>query len=116
VLKFFDAAVFSNEVQRRKPDRRIFDRAAHLLNTENAAIVHIGDNPEADYWGAKNAGMQAIYLDQTMPDSSRWPPHSLFALARANKRVKAAGIEPHLRIGSLVKAPELLDSLSRGTL
>jgi putative hydrolase of the HAD superfamily len=116
VLKFFDATVFSNEVERRKPDRVIFDSAAHLLNTENTAIVHIGDNPEADYWGAKSAGMQAVLLDQTLPDSSRWPPHSLFALARANRRVNASGIEPHLRIGSLKQVPELLDSLSSRTL
>jgi len=114
VLKFFDATVFSNEVERRKPDRAIFDYATRMLKAENAAVVHIGDNPEADYWGAKNAGMQAILLDQTPPNSSQWPPHSLFALARANRQVNAPGIDPHMRIGSLKQAVDLLDSLSLG--
>lgn len=111
VLKFFDATVFSNEVERRKPDPAIFDRAAYLLSAENDMIVHIGDNPEADFWGAKNAGMHAILLDQTPPDSSRWAPHSLFALARANRRISASAIEQHWRIKSLTETLDLVDSL-----
>jgi putative hydrolase of the HAD superfamily len=111
VLKFFDATVFSNEVKRRKPDRTIFDRAADLLSAENATVVHVGDNPEADFWGAKNAGMHAILLDQTPPDSSRWAPHSLFALARANRRTGAPDIERHWRIESLTETLDLVDSL-----
>ena len=110
VLEFFDATVFSNEVKRRKPDRAIFDRAAQLLGAKNEQIVHIGDNPEADFWGAKNAGMQAILLDQLSPDSSRWPPHSLFALTRANRRIGASGIEPHWRIESLTETLDRVDS------
>ena len=113
VLKFFDAMVFSNEVKRRKPDRTIFDRAAYLLGAENDAVVHVGDNPEADYWGAKNAGMHAILLDQTPPDSPRWEPHTLFALARANRRIDASDIEQHWRIESLTETPDLVDSLFR---
>jgi putative hydrolase of the HAD superfamily len=111
VLKFFDAMVFSNEVRCRKPDRTIFDRAAHLLSAENEAIVHVGDSPEADFWGAKNAGMHAILLDQTPPDSSQWAPHSLFALARASRRMTAGGIEQHLRIKSLTETLNVVDSL-----
>jgi putative hydrolase of the HAD superfamily len=111
VLKFFDATVFSNEVKRRKPDRTIFDRAADLLSAEKEMIVHIGDNPEADFWGAKNAGMHAILLDQTPPDSSRWAPHTLFALARASRRMGVSGIEQHFRVESLTQTPDLVDSL-----
>ena len=111
VLKFFDATVFSNEVKRRKPDRTIFDRAAFLLGAENETIVYIGDNPEADFWGARNAGMYAILLDQTPPNSSRWAPHSLFALARINRRIGASDIERHWRIESLTETLDLVDSL-----
>ena len=113
ILRYFDATIFSNEVMRRKPDRTIFDRAAHMLGVENNAIVHIGDNPETDFWGARNADMQAILLDQTSPDSSRWPPHSLYALSRANMRSNIAEIEPRCRIETLTDAVDAVDSLFR---
>jgi putative hydrolase of the HAD superfamily len=109
VLRFFDATVFSNEVKRRKPDRTIFDRAARLLGAANELIVHVGDNPEADFWGAKNAGMHAILLDQT-PPTSKWGPHSLYALARANMGV-VSDIEPRCRIKSLNETLRAIDSL-----
>jgi len=111
VLKFFDATVFSNEVKRRKPDRIIFDHASKLLGAKNEEVVHVGDNPEADYWGARNAGMQAILLDQTPPGSTQWPPNSLFALTRANMREGSSKIEPRWRIESLTQTLELMDSL-----
>ncbi|HXX73248.1 MAG TPA: HAD-IA family hydrolase [Candidatus Acidoferrales bacterium] len=114
ILRYFDATVFSNEVMRRKPDRMIFDYAARVLGTTNEEVVHVGDNPEADFWGAKNAGMHAILLDQTPPNSSDWPPHSLFALARANMRRSRSKVEARWRIEALVKAPDLVDSLFVG--
>lgn len=116
ILKFFDATVFSNELKRRKPDRMIFDHASHLLGTEMANIVHVGDDPDADFWGAKKAGMHAILLDQAMPNASRWRSDSLFFLARANRRKTVSDIEPHWRIKSLAESLDLIDSLSQRTL
>jgi putative hydrolase of the HAD superfamily len=114
ILRYFDATIFSNEVMRRKPNRLIFDRAAHMLGAENEAVVHVGDNPEADFWGATNAGMHAILLDQTPPDSSRWPPHSLFALSRASMRGNVSSIDPRLRIEALTETLDVVDSLFLG--
>jgi len=111
ILRYFHATVFSNEVMRRKPNRAIFDCAAHRLGAENEAVVHVGDNPETDFWGARNAGMQAILLDQTLPNSSQWPPNSLFALSRANMRATVSDIDPHFRIESLTATLDLVDSL-----
>ena len=111
ILRYFDATLFSNEVMRRKPDQTIFDRAAKVLGVEKKAIVHVGDNPEADFWGARNAGMQAILLNQTPSHSSLWPPHSLFTLSRANMRSNIAEIDPRLQIGTLTEALDLVDSL-----
>jgi len=111
VLKFFEATVFSNEVGRRKPDITIFDRAAQLLGAQNRDVVHVGDNPKADFWGARNAGMRAILLDQVPPNSSRWGPHSLFALARANTSTNELGIDSNLRMRSLTETPDLVDKL-----
>jgi len=114
VMKFFDAAVFSNELKRRKPDRMVFDYAAHMLGTETASVVHIGDNPEADYWGARKAGMRAILFEPDWLDISRWGPDSLFILSRRRGLKNVSDIEPEWRIKSLAESVDLLDSLSAG--
>lgn len=111
VLHFFDATVFSNEVMRRKPDRVIFDEAAHSLGVDKGHIVHIGDNPNTDFWGARNAGMQAILLDQTPPAATQWRPLSLFALSRAGQEESLLRIEQRCRIRSLDMAVELMDTM-----
>jgi putative hydrolase of the HAD superfamily len=111
VMKFFDATVFSNELRQRKPDRMVFEYAAHLLGTETASVVHVGDNLDADYWGARNAGMRAILLEQEGLDTSRWRPDSLFALSKRSSRKNVSVIEPEWRIKSLAESVDLLDSL-----
>jgi putative hydrolase of the HAD superfamily len=115
VLRYFDATVFSNEVMRRKPDRSIFDCAARMLGADNETVVHVGDNPEADFWGARNAGMRAILLNQPPPHSSHWPPHSLFALSRANMRANTPEIDSGCRIDALAEVPDVVDSMFVGT-
>jgi putative hydrolase of the HAD superfamily len=111
LLKFFQVTVFSNEVGRRKPDRIIFEHAARLLGAENHEVIHVGDNPETDFWGARNAGMRAIFLNQTWPGSSSWGPNSLYALTRANMKRGPPDIEPRFQITSLTQARDLVDSL-----
>jgi putative hydrolase of the HAD superfamily len=111
VLKFFDATVFSNEVMRRKPDQSIFDNTAQALGVDKERIVHVGDNPESDYWGAKNAGMHAILLDQPSPDAARWGPNSLFTLTRSNLRRSAVDVEARWRVASLNETPSRIDSV-----
>ena len=110
-MKFFDATVFSNELMRRKPDRMVFEYAAHLLGTETTSVVHVGDNPNADYWGARNAGMRAILFEQEGFDASRWKPNSLFALSKRSSQKNVSVIEPEWRIKSLSESVDLLDSL-----
>jgi len=110
IMKFFDATLFSNELRRRKPDRRVFDRAAQMLGTDTVSVVHVGDDPEADYWGAKNAGMRAILFEPDRLDVSRWSPDSLFVLSR-RKRKNDSEILPEWRIKSLSESVDLLDSL-----
>jgi len=111
VLEYFDATVFSNEVSRRKPDLVIFDRAAALLKAEKKSIVHVGDNPDSDFWGARDAGMQAILLEESRPETSRWGPNSLYALGRANIRRTQEGIPPRWRVKSLKEIPAVVDSI-----
>jgi putative hydrolase of the HAD superfamily len=45
----------------RKPDVEIFVRASHNLNVKPYESVFIGDHPEVDILGARNAGMKSIW-------------------------------------------------------
>jgi FMN phosphatase YigB (HAD superfamily) len=45
----------------RKPQPEIFYRAIERLGVLAQNSIFVGDNPEADILGAKNAGMQAIW-------------------------------------------------------
>jgi putative hydrolase of the HAD superfamily len=110
--RFLDAAVFSNEIGRRKPDKRIFLTAARELGVEVGSIVHIGDHPEADVWGAKQVGMRAILLDYEIPEGFKRNPSSLAALSRAMIRVRKSEIVPDARITNLKESLQYLDRFS----
>ena len=111
IEEFFRATVFSDEVGWRKPDRRIFATASEMLGVRSSSILHIGDNPEADVWGAKQAGMRALLLDYEVPDGFRTQPSSLFALTRSMRRIDESEIKPDGRIRSLEEALDFIDSL-----
>ncbi len=55
-----------------KPDARIFARLAQAAGVEAARVLHVGDDPLADIVGARQAGMQAIWINR---DSREWPAH-----------------------------------------
>jgi putative hydrolase of the HAD superfamily len=112
ILKFFDVMIFSDEAECRKPNRRIFDLAARELGAKPEDIVHIGDNPEADVWGAKQAGMRAILYDFPVSEEFKRRPGSLFALSRTDRQVQDSEIMPDARIASLKDALEFVDSLT----
>jgi len=112
VLRFFDATVFSDEVRCRKPDRKIFELAADRLGVDLANMVHVGDDPEADIWGAKQAGMRALLFEHKMPDVFKWRPSSLFMLSRADRHMSGSEIMPDRLIESLTEALDFVDSLS----
>jgi putative hydrolase of the HAD superfamily len=112
IVDYFHSTIFSDETGFRKPDRKIFEKAATELRTEPAKIVHIGDDPEADIWGAKNAGMRAILLDYPVPEGFKQQPGSLLALSRSDRRVPDSEIRPDRRIGSLKETLNALSSMN----
>ena len=56
-----DVVLVSEEEQIRKPQVEIFQRAVNRLAVRASESVFVGDNPEADIIGAKNAGMKTIW-------------------------------------------------------
>jgi len=111
ILDHFDATIFSDEIGWLKPDRRIFMAAADGLKVEPADVIHIGDDPERDVWGAKQAGMRAILFDYEVPKDFKEQRGSLFALGRATRSIPDSEIKPDGRITSLREALNMIDSL-----
>jgi len=112
ILSFFDVTVFSDEAGCRKPDIRIFRLATKELDTDPSTVIHVGDNPEADVWGAKQAGMRAVLFDYPVLEEFKSEPRSLFALSRADRHVSDSEIKPDFRITSLREVLGFIDSLA----
>ena len=68
IRPFFQAIIVSGAVGIKKPDKGIFLLACKSLNTDASEAVFIGDNYENDFIGAKQAGLQAIWLNQFLTD------------------------------------------------
>jgi putative hydrolase of the HAD superfamily len=61
IQAYFDIMLISETEGVRKPQPEIFHRALDRLGVLAQDSVFVGDNPEADILGAKNAGMLAIW-------------------------------------------------------
>jgi putative hydrolase of the HAD superfamily len=67
-----------------KPDTRIFAKLLDMAGVEAHQVLHIGDDPWTDVAGAKQAGMQAVWLNR---DARQWPeelaapPRTILTLA-----------------------------------
>ena len=69
---FFEVACFSSDVGFRKPDPRIFRTALDLLGVPAARAIFVGDEPQADIGGARDAGLRTVWVDR--PDASKRTP------------------------------------------
>ena len=61
IKEYFDTVVISEAEQIRKPQSEIFHIALSKLKTSAQTSVYVGDNPQADIVGAKEAGLKAIW-------------------------------------------------------
>lgn len=53
-----------------KPDPPMFEAVCRLLGTRPDRIVHVGDDPEHDVRGGRNAGFRTVWVNRTGRD---WP-------------------------------------------
>lgn len=63
IVEQFKVLHFSNELGIAKPNPNIFKQTLAKLGLPAEQVVHIGDNPLTDVWGAKNVGMKAIWFN-----------------------------------------------------
>ncbi len=92
LLQFFDATLFSADVNKWKPNADPFLHILEEMGVEGETAVYVGDDPASDIIGGKAAGLRTIYF----PSSQRF--------------TKPPGTEPDGEISSLA---ELLPLLGR---
>lgn len=85
----FAFVVFSQDVQIRKPDRRIFEITARKAGCPVDELLHVGDSLKNDVSGANEAGAQSVWLNRE---------------GKANE----AEIRPDHAITSLTELPAIL--------
>jgi putative hydrolase of the HAD superfamily len=60
----FEEIIISSEIGVRKPASRIFRLAAQRFQVEAHEILHVGDEPDSDFAGARRAGLEALLIDR----------------------------------------------------
>lgn len=69
IIDYFKAIIVSDGLGYLKPDKRIFDYALRKAEAEIAESVMIGDDYDSDILGARQAGIDQIYLSPEVEDS-----------------------------------------------
>jgi len=64
IANYFELIIDSTNVNKIKPDKDIFLLASNKLGIEPKYILHIGDLYGADILGARNAGIDAVWINQ----------------------------------------------------
>ncbi len=64
IAEYFDDIITAADVGAAKPSRRIFDEAIRRVSVLPEEVLHIGDHPESDIVGARNAGVQTAWINR----------------------------------------------------
>jgi putative hydrolase of the HAD superfamily len=62
---FFKFAITARGCGVAKPDKRIFDVACAKLDLSPQEVLHVGDDPELDVVGARDAGLRTAWINRT---------------------------------------------------
>ncbi|MEM3357298.1 MAG: HAD family hydrolase [Candidatus Bathyarchaeia archaeon] len=100
--KYFDAIIFSGEINKRKPSPEIFEKALKTLGVKASQTLFVGDTPNMDIKGAKNAGINAVLIKRqtSLTDS---PKPLIWSFKEETQ------IQPDKIITSLKELPKLLE-------
>jgi putative hydrolase of the HAD superfamily len=80
---FFERTVAARHVGALKPDPAIFHKVIEGTDLRAADVVYVGDDPHLDVQGARDAGMQAIWIDRQgveWPAAIEPPAHTIRSL------------------------------------
>ncbi|KAI0081274.1 HAD hydrolase subfamily IA REG-2-like protein [Panus rudis PR-1116 ss-1] len=62
IMKYLDPFLISEAEGVEKPSAEIYARACSRAGVNGSEVIHVGDELEADYWGAKKAGICALLI------------------------------------------------------
>lgn len=71
--RFFAAQVVSADIGVEKPDALFFERGLAIAGAESDRVIHVGDGLEPDVEGAANAGIDAVWVNPSLPADSPVP-------------------------------------------
>ena len=67
LFPFFEAIITSEEAGTKKPEKGIFNYALNLTGAQPSESLVVGDDPESDIMGARNSGIDQVYVNYTAP-------------------------------------------------
>ena len=76
VSKFFAHVFLSSELGADKPDPEIYRRALQLSGARPNETLHVGDDPERDWEGARAAGLSIFQLERSRNSLRDLPQHT----------------------------------------
>lgn len=70
LLPYFEEIFYSGAIGHAKPSLEAFDHAMSRIGLPASSCLHVGDDPLADWQGARSAGLQVFELDREQVDLS----------------------------------------------
>lgn len=75
LLPYLEHPIFSADVEAWKPGREVFALSLRALGLAPQDAIYVGDSLYFDVWGAQQAGLRAVWIEQR----HRWMPDGLQA-------------------------------------
>jgi len=72
IVEYFETILISEKEGVKKPSPAIFHKALYALEVAAHEAVYIGDNPDLDMKGAKDAGMRTIWKKNDRENDCPW--------------------------------------------
>jgi len=72
IRHLFDHVVTAEQVGVAKPARQIFDIAIDKAGVSSKEVLHVGDHPETDVDGGRQAGLRTAWVNRV---EAEWPDH-----------------------------------------
>lgn len=81
LTSYFRLIITSETMGHRKPDKRIFEYAVDKLGSSAEACLMIGDNPDSDILGARNAGIDQVLFNPLGIPCALQPTYTIACLS-----------------------------------
>ena len=80
LMEFFDGVMISSDVCCSKPDRHFYKTLLEKYNLKKEETIMIGNDSVADIEGAKNVGIDALYIHQNISPDIKKPLKSDYTI------------------------------------